>query len=706
MKRVIALIMVFILCIPCVFAEDMKTELTQVTLKVKEALDIGDQYTDFSSSFYDDLWNLYWYSDSEEVSVSCDAEGHIYNYYYYDLNYSYDNDFAPRYPDLDEPALRDIANAFLAGVITGEGEGWVVDEVTSGIEHANTTRVYVTGRITMLDVPTDICFSLFIEGATGKVTSFYRDDEFKVYTDFSGDMTAVIDEAAAMDVLKPNTSMELVYYVVDSGEMARLVYLPVTNGRYIVRASDGALIDISDGYGYDGAYEASAAGVSGGYYRELTEAELEGIGMYDNAMNADEIDAVLRNMPELGLTDDYVISTISYSENNGKLSANIIYERMLTDSELELRGISGDSYDEKSFVIGAVDGKLESAYSYYPGKRTERAVQDAETAEDIAHAFIEKYYPEYAEYIVLNNVTINDYGSESYTWSNDVTVSYSRSHNGYAFHANGISISVDCETGYVDGMYIDWDDNQEFDEPSADMLMSAEQAQEIYLQSFVFENVFASVPCEKIGDWDNTYELCYAWQYRKLDGVYAVDAVTGTTYSRDSGEGAYEYSDIAGNAYEAEIAMLGSYGIGFSGGEFMPDAPFTARDALIFINQAYDHFDVYGVEARDYPTLMYGANDLGAEGLEIYPEDYVLSAYDFAVILLGMSGYEKAIAIPGIYACGFADDAGIEPEDYPVIAIAYGLGLIDVDESGNINAYEPLTRAEGAHIYHNLLSVK
>ena len=151
------------------------------------------------------------------------------------------------------------------------------------------------------------------------------------------------------------------------------------------------------------------------------------------------------------------------------------------------------------------------------------------------------------------------------------------------------------------------------------------------------------------------------------------------------------------------IEKLGSYGIGYPGGQYIPDAAFTFRDALVFITQAapYNYEDVW---TRDIDALIGMAEDLGAHGLDGFMEDQQLARGEFTKILVSMSGYEKAAQLKGIYACGFADDDEIAEDDYSYVAIAYGMGLIEPDENGNINAGTYLTRADAAVIFHNMLS--
>ena len=711
MKKVIAMLCVIALLAlgAAGYAEDMRAQLPEVTLKVKEALDIGDEYTDFSSSNYDGMWSLVWSGDSGEISVTCDAQGVIYNYYVYDPDYSYESDYSPRYPKTDEERLGEIAGEFLERVVSGADEGWKLDEVQMRLQGNTSDQVYISGRITKAGYTTDITFDISIDPETERVCSFYRSDAYMKFSELAGVSESDISAEEAYALLKDNIDLEAVYYVIEPDDMAKLVYMPVANGRFIVRASDGELVNVEtlygDNYGYQYAAADSLSSAEGNSTRELTEAELKGISVYDDALSVDELDAMLRAMTELGLTDEFFITGASYYESENGLTANISYARELTEEECARSGLEAggsDAYDTKNIAVRASDGRPVSVYSYYAAARGEAeplAEDDGnDAAQDAAYAFILKYYPEYADSIVLTDSAPND---DPYGNARGVSFNFSRVYNGYRFAANSISVEINADTGYVDSLSINWNDGQEFEDAQA--LISEEAALEAYLESFEMELGYVTLPTNEASEWEMEYALELGWYLRDNENVYAIDAITGEGYSRVSDGDGFEYSDISGHACEEQIALLGRYGVGFSGGEFRPDEAFTVRDALTMIVQAGNRYD--NVEAYGFAELVNAAESLGAPDLSGYAEEQVLTRGEFAGLLAAMSGYEKAARLAGIYACGFADDDEISEADYGTVAIAYGLGLIDTDSEGKINAGALLTRGEAAVIFHNLLSL-
>ena len=709
MKKFMAMIAVLAMCVMSIAAgaEQIRTELPDVMLKVKAALEIGDEYTDFSSSNYDGVWDLYWTGDENEISVTCDGAGRIFNYYTYDYDYEYDGDYAPRYPAMSAEELRASADDFLGRVIAADGEGWVIDDVDSKLQHGAGVEVNVEGRLTIMGKPTDTTLSLSINSATGKVRSFYRSDGYMDFADTEYDLTEGISTEEAYEKLKDTVNLEAVYYVTDAGEMARLVYMPADNSSYIVRASDGELIDTDDAYndfyGYNTASAAVEMGAAGDVAEvELTETELAGISVYDNALGTDELDAILRGMDELDISDEYYITDADYYERGDALIASVNYVKKLSDEEIEKRGLSGgysENYDSKYITADANTGRLMSLYSYYPGNGTEaQADETALTA--AADDFIQKYFGDYTGGIRMENAELNE---TYYSWYQDFRVEYVRMHNGYPFRANSISVGVNAHTGKIDRFDMYWDEGQEFVEDES--IINADAALDVYLGGFEFENAFVTLPEGAASEWELTYERVYCWRLRNAGAYYAVDALTGELLTNSYDNGVYVYDDLDGNEHAAVIEKLGSYGIGYPGGQYIPDAAFTFRDALVFITQAapYNYEDVW---TRDIDALIGMAEDLGAHGLDGFAEDQQLARGEFTKILVSMSGYEKAAQLKGLYACGFADDDEIAEDDYSYVAIAYGMGLIEPDENGNINAGTYLTRADAAVIFHNMLSME
>ncbi|MDF2952214.1 MAG: S-layer domain protein [Anaerocolumna sp.] len=102
----------------------------------------------------------------------------------------------------------------------------------------------------------------------------------------------------------------------------------------------------------------------------------------------------------------------------------------------------------------------------------------------------------------------------------------------------------------------------------------------------------------------------------------------------------YNYSDISGLSQERNIKLLADFGIGFSGGSFVPN-----------------------------------------------------KATKFTIQILN---YEKVAQIKGIYNIDFKDKAFLSEEYMGYAALAHGLGLVKADANNEFRPTASLTRAEAA----------
>lgn len=723
MKKAIALVcalaMLMAWAMPALGEEAART-LEEITLRVKQTLDISDDYADFTSDSYDGNWNLNWSGGGMNVYVTCSSEGEILSYNRYDgsYDYYYSNIYAPRFPTAGAQGVREAADEFLARVVGG-GKGWRLDAISESLENDNSRSAYVSGRITMGDYPTDITFSVTVDFEDMSVTNYYRSDSYMRFEDQEFDKAVNVTEEQARALLREKGGLSLKYYIANEGDMAKLVYIRDYNGTFIVRAADGEVVDL------DAAYNTGAEGESfsamGGYddgvmdaQRQLTEAELKSISAHKQALPADELDRLARAFEEFGLTDEYLLTSVDFYNSSSGLMSSLAYARKIPDGELSSRyGMSEDAiasiakgrgyYDTKTVTLVASTGALES---YYTGRPyifgAYRAEVDAQEHRETADAFIKKYFPELFDSIEL---TTKGSGAIPYGYAPPVAnYYYVRTHAGYQFDGNNVSVSVNAEDGIIDSFYKYWNDGQEFEEVDAGALISENAAYEAYAAAMPFELVLVSVPgLDGTYGYNYRYTRTLAWRYLDNYDVYGVDAATGEVLRYNNGYGAIPgslaYSDINGVPAEAAIEALGRYGIGFPGGAFEPEKAFTLRDMLSFIVAAGGYTNAAEMEYADICSYAAG---LGAPDFSKQDPESPVTRAQFAGLIVDMYGLGDVADFEGIFSCGFADDA--EVADYGRVALAYGMGLIAPDAENKINAAAELTRADGAQILYNFLN--
>lgn len=297
---------------------------------------------------------------------------------------------------------------------------------------------------------------------------------------------------------------------------------------------------------------------------------------------------------------------------------------------------------------------------------------------------------------------------------------YAQKVNGYYFEENSISIAANPFTGEIEEFSAyGWVDDITF--APATGIISEEQARRIYVDSLECRLVYRGLPqaidpgnpqVKPLMEYGYSMlyslALVYSVEEEYPHNVYAIDALEGTTLTyAQQAKGALSYDDIAGQAAQAQIEKLAGYGIGFTGGKFLPAAKLTELDMLVFLLSAqgwsYSPQELTKEKTDEIYRQAYGMGIL--ERGQKQPERQI-SRGDFVKTLISMSGYGKTARLPGIYVCNFADAAQIPAELYGYVAIAQGLGIVQGGADKQFKHTEIIGRAEAAVLFHNFLNRK
>ncbi len=475
MKRFLSL--AIILCIlaasavPALAESPMDEYLADLTLTVKETLDVDDDYTDFYSSYNDGpwpSWYLSWSDGRRELSVNCKADGtiaHVYRYFLSDggdMFYGYDAAF----PAVGEDEARTQAESWLTR-LTAADESGRIDSASVTLEADGVRRF--AGKILKNGLETPITFTLAID--ENGLQSYSRSDSYAGYLGDTPSANASTGSLDAAGLLADSVRLEL-YYVPDGDGGATLRYVPVP-ANMVVDAVTGELVDMDAlyasfgsgyGYGMNGAPVAEAAamemdaGAAAG--RSLTEVELASIANYADAMPQQALDDSLRAVPSLGLAD-FELNRCSYTmDADGVITASLRYACEMTPDRLF--GFSRATYDDyaawssklivyKYITVDAKTGALQSVSTSYPlwGETADAAV---------AESFLTACAPEMLHESAV--CTLSGYNGD------DGGVTYARVHDGYFYPANTLYVATNPATGAVDTYHYTWDEDVVFG-PSA-----------------------------------------------------------------------------------------------------------------------------------------------------------------------------------------------------------------------------------------------
>lgn len=687
MKKMLSILLsvalVAALAVP-VAAASMDDAMAAVTLTVKETVDVSDDYTDFSGDWEDYLggcWNLYWSGDSGSLSVTTDADGKILDYWCWSNTESSDRfyGFDPQFPALDEEAAEKTAQDWLSRFMGAEE--------TAHIETRRTDldggSYRYTGSVWLFGVESPVTFSLQLLG-DGTLRSYSRSDSYDRYAGDIPSAEATVKQTAAADALAETVAMEL-YWVSEDEGSAALRYVPAF-ARHIVDAQTGELVDMdaryaefnSSGYGPDAtvmATEAAAMGTGAG--NGLTEVELASVQGYAEAMEADALDASLREIRELGLADGFELLGARYSQNaEGEIYCDLTYTKTMTDDQLY--GYSRENYDEwlsygeeltirKYIRVDAKTAAIESVSTSYPLWERDGAADEGDT-KAVAEAFLQAAAPE--EFAASALCTLSNW--------DDGTV-WAQQEKGYFYPENRLTVIVNAASGTVD----------EYDRVWAEVSfgtakpIAEEKAVAVYIDALDVTLGYSAWPVSvdekqeyaEYADYSGyswVAELKLAWYYGGTDEIAGVDAVTGRVIPAATEEAGYAYSDLDGCEAADAIRRLGAAGIGFAGGSFQPDEPLDMRTAAVLLLQA----DGYDPTGWDDARLGEFFADAGMIESGQWRPDAGVSRMDFLKMLLGASRYGDACELAGVWQTGYEDWAVVAKADVGYAAVAQALGLV------------------------------
>lgn len=715
MKRILSLLLT--LCLAAALAvpalaetatgDDMEAALQTITARVKDVLEIDDDYTDFSGNFNDGLrpgWYLYWSDDERELSVTCDEAGVVTDAYFWanrgqrDSFYGFDAAF----PALEENEARAQAEAWLSRLM-GEGETARIDGYTLGLTRDGAYRFY--GAVLMDGLESPVTFNLRLNG--DGLSSYDRSDGYSGYVGAIPAAEPAVPEADAAPALADAVALEL-YYVSDGDGGARLRYVPA--GPYtVVDAQSGETVDMDALYASFGGTpgvngrempmaeeSASAADSAGG--RGLTEVELSSIAGYRDVLSQEALDKTVRALPSLGL-EDFALARCSYAmDSEGNVTANLRYSCEMTANNLF--GFPRSAYEDyitwgetpivyKYLALDARTGALISLSTSYPlwdGDRTAAAAPSSAAAE----GFLQAAAPEKLAESAL--CTLKGYEERR-------GMTFARLHDGYFFPENYLSVEMNA-AGTVDAFRFVWDDDVTF-APSRGIVDEA-AAKAAYIGALDVTLGYVAWPEDidyddpalyRYADWGYTFveSLRLGYYYGGTADIAGVDALTGEPVI-DADGGTFTYDDLAGESRRESIEALAAVGIGFAGGVFRPGDALTMQDGAVLLLQAAG----YSVTDWDDDMLRQEAQWMGFVTAGQWQPDKVLSRMDFLRMLLGASRYGPAMELEGIWRTtmvhAYRTNAGCA-------SIAQALGMLE--GIGPLSA--ACTRADGAELLYRFM---
>lgn len=725
--------------------EPTTEELEAIIKTVRPKIDVPQEYTEFSwhyssGSYYSRAqWNLSWNSNdyNGHVSISCDSDGNIKSYDYYNPDFDRTQTLPEKAP---EEFLANV-EAFIKKTAPYT-DGKLVLSGTRVNSLRNHCYIYTFERNENGIVVPDNTASLTLDYTDGTIRSFSCN--FDTDTSFEK-KESIITEQKAKEILGTKQKMVLSYKLktewdnetgLIKARKAFLVYSPelsyvsvdaVTGEIYTERNTWNVVTEkfdtmaggsVNNSAMQDMVTEESKDAEAD--YR-LTESELAQLEVLEGLISRDEaIKSVISN--------DALYINEKATATDARLEKNRVYGQKTQEQEyvwsISFTNPSDEDYgfyDVMYATVNAKTGELMSFsaelpnYYYYKDTKTEipELKYSKEQAQTFAEEFLKIESADKFDLVRLSDapgyaVPINylekatDIEGEFMTEPvyRSATFRFVRVNEGVDFIYNSIFAQVDLVTGKITSFSENWYDDVEFESPS-DAICPEEALMNLYAcdgfglnyeinSNYTYNKYLAD---EKKGEYIDYGELYQQATFSRL--VYSCYAPATTLIGALSGkqvdysgeeyveEASLTYSDISGHWAQELIERFAYANIGFAGGKFLPDSEITAEQFTSLLSKC----------------AIYGYSD----SLESTSES--LTRAEAVKYIINYLGYEKVASLENVFITDFADNTNLKKEDVGYIAIARGFKLIEGDGS-SFRPYDKLTRAEALVLCYRVLTSK
>ena len=310
-------------------------------------------------------------------------------------------------------------------------------------------------------------------------------------------------------------------------------------------------------------------------------------------------------------------------------------------------------------------------------------------AQKIADDFLKCIQPERFKLVKMESENI--YGGKMP--SNMQPFSYVRVVNGIPVSNNGMNVSIDTINKQVNYYNLNWS-NVEF--PGSSDVITLNQAIERFLQIRPLVLNYTLIYQQ-----NEQQEVRLVYQPNSDKNIYLpamLDAKSGDPMdwygkSQSQWSKSRNYTDVQGNYAEKEIGIMGLTGaFGEYGETFRPDEKVTAGSLLRAILTAQGNNRERVLSDQDVLKI---AKERGwlQEDIELGSQ---LSREGLSKIMIRLIDMEPSAKVKGIYAVPFTDANTIQSDSLGYIALAWGLGILKIDDN-TLHLDQTVTRAEAAY---------
>lgn len=684
MKKTISILLATIMVVTglTAFADTSTSDaMEKALIAVKTKIEVPAEFTEFSpytnqnngKTYYSFNWSKK--DGSANMEISCDSEGRVTSYYFYDNALRSEK----KLTTLSKEDIISFAESFIKKSapesfsdendrLVYDEESWYVNNLTYRISYKrykNGIEVNNNSAEVRVNVCNDVPY------VRNMNVNFDYGTQFEEHKSEIENYEEKYKEAFPIELIYRDKYRYLWVDAEDKKDTS-LVYRILNSEAGYISAETGEVVTEDDFYslygGAGGVMNESATEDTTANKFMLTDQEIKELDKVKGLISRDNAESILKKLPYIGFDADMTLQHYNLNERDGKYYMSLSYENK--DGQ-EYRSISAD--------FNAADGKL---LSYYNGEYYEREknVELKETQKKDAYSKIDKFLKA-AAFEESGQISLQTESGYDYKVNRD----YDRTVNGIRYINDGIYVEFDTKLDKVTSYRLDFDTERTFADPSA--VIDAEKA---------YESLLVMSPLKKLYIISGgVYRACFTLESNGMQ----IDAFTGKEYNEPdyTEEPSFEYTDISGHWAESYVKKLAEVQIGFEGDKFNPDSPVSQFDLL----------RLFGAGVRYKSYLEYSEDDLYRELImekilaeeEKKPQAQV-AREDAFVYMVRLDGLEKVAKLSNIFKVEYADGKLLSDGKIGYPAILTGLGIICGD-GGYLRPLEPITRAEAVVMVYN-----
>lgn len=397
----------------------------------------------------------------------------------------------------------------------------------------------------------------------------------------------------------------------------------------------------------------------------FSEAELAEFAKIDGLIDREEAERAAREKKNIGLEKRHILDGVSLQADYINSEQYFYNLRFLDKTE--------DKYDN---VRVKLDAKDATVIEFYKSGDYSKNEQSIEKEKEVAHRALEEF--------TKNKFKNLEYKAEEKPGQ----IRYVRKENGIEVLGDEAVFMFDGEDNLV-SYHLTYKDIPEF--PEIDNVMAIEDAVKKVSEDIDFSLFYAV-------DYENkNAKPVYGFFENGMLCSFELNPFTAKRIDYEGSEitedGMISYKDIDGHYAEDRFLKLAEYGIGFYGGELLPEKEITQSEYMMLLNELFGYdSDIDEIYARAYSKGV-----IKEQEREDFSPVTRENAAIFLIREMGAEGYAK---YNEIYSEPFADVT----ENKGYIALLKAMGVVSGDDKGNYNPKNTITRGEALIIIYNYLN--